>query len=291
MKDLKGTPKDFFFIAIFANIIGLYFFILSPIVSAASVAASVKNGKVGTVNMSENESKVFCYHGSPGTGRDFDLVAGNVPGHTLIAVQRKGYPVSGTADIPFEGKPFSGDDKRVLFGYSWGCLAALRDCAANVEKVKSIVLVSPYLGGKEVSGFKKFLMTWKFPGHTIVGLMANSIVEKLLTKSSDPKSVPPEYRVIGEELKNVEVLARSVMEKADSGLSAEEACRIIKDKDIPVLLIVGKGDKNEDSQKYGKDIENWLSPQKTLYVEDGGHALLWTHVKLLGKEISAFLDK
>lgn len=290
MKNLNGLSKVSFFRLTLASIIYLYYLIASPFIFGEHSKDSIINGKVVTVHMSVNESKIFCYHGSPGTPDDFDLIASNMTGRSLVAVQRKGYPDSDTKDVPSEGEPFSGDYKRVLLGYSWGALAALRDGAANVDKVKAIILVAPYLGGKNVGGFKKFLMTWKFPGHIIVGLMANSIVEKLLTKSSDPKPVPPEYRALGERLKKAEVLARSVMEKSDPGLSAEDACKILKEKNIPVLLVVGKADKNDGSQKYGKDIESWLSPRKALYVEDGGHALLWTHAKLLADEIGAFLD-
>ena len=235
-------------------------------------------------------STIYCYHGSPGTAFDFDLLRKTLPQQNLVAVKRKGYPDDSSYGDYSEGAAFDGDEKRILLGYSWGALAALRDGAANVDKVKSIILVAPYLGGKDISAGKRFLMTWKFPGHTIVGLMADSIIEKLLVKSSSPQKVPGEYAALKAKLANVPVLARSVMEKGDPGMSAGEACAVLKEQNIPVLLIVGRKDENEGSQEYGANVEKWLSPSKVLYVEDGGHALLWTHPELLGTEIGTFLE-
>jgi len=236
--------------------------------------------------------RILCYHGSPGTAADFDEVGLRLgDGFETVPVARRQYPPPGRvvhtegAALPADGAPW------VAMGYSWGCVACLRDVAAAPDRARAVVLVAPYLGGGKVGLVKRFLLSTRFPGHLLVGLSAGNIVRELLEKSSRPKAVPAAYQALAPQLARAAVLARAGLEKADPGMPAEEACRLVREAGVPVLLVWGRQDANEGSQQYAEQVVEWLQPNETVAVEDGGHALLWTHAAEVAEAVACFLKR
>ena len=234
--------------------------------------------------------KILCYHGSPGTCEDFIELGKEYDDAQFVPVARKGYPPPPNV-VHKEGEKLALAEPTVVLGYSWGCVAALRDVAQSPENVKALVLVAPFLGAEPVGAFKRFLMTNSFIGSLVIGMAANGIVSKLFEKSSRPKKPPQAYLALREKLARFDVLSRAGLEKTDAGMDAREACDKVKTNGIPVLLFWGKQDANDNSQEYAETVKNWLESARVVPIEDGGHALLWTHSKELAKSIKEFVEQ
>ena len=232
--------------------------------------------------------KVLCYHGSPGTCEDFVELSKECAEASFVPVARKGYPPPPTV-VHKEGEKLALTEPTVVLGYSWGCVAALRDVAQSPENVSGLVLVAPFLGAEPVGAFKRFLLTNSFIGSFVIGMAANGVVSKLFEKSCRPKEAPPAYLALREKLARFDVLSRAGLEKTDVGMDPKEACDKVKSAAIPVLLIWGKQDANDKSQVYAETVQNWLEPGTVVPIEDGGHALLWTHTKELAQHIKELI--
>ncbi len=235
------------------------------------------------------KTKVLCYHGSPGTDEDFAELAKVLPEADLLPVARKGYPSLDNA-VHKEGNTIISDEPVVVVGYSWGCVAALRDVAQSTDKVKGVVLIAPFLGGQHIGTFKHFLLTNSFLGSIVIGMAAGGVVSKLFKKSCQPKEIPPAYAALRDKLAKFEVLSRAGLEKTEEGMDPKEACEKVKAAQIPTMLIWGKEDANDHSQEYADLVKAWLEPGSVVPIEDGGHALLWTHPQELAKAILEFLS-
>ena len=233
--------------------------------------------------------KVLCYHGSPGTCDDFNEVAKEVQDLDLLAVARKGYPPP--KEIPHrEGEAVSMKEPVILLGYSWGCVSAIMDAEKSVDEVQALVLISPFLGGGDLGAFKSFILSHPLLGKPLIALSGAKVVRKLLDKSSHPQKPPSSYEALAPALSSFQVLSRAGLEKSKGTLGLRLACEKIKKAEIPVLLIWGAQDGNEGSQNFAASIQELLSPRRSEKIEDGGHALLWTHPKEVGTTIDEFLS-
>jgi olefin beta-lactone synthetase len=226
---------------------------------------------------------IHCFHGSPGTPLDFDQIAALLPGRKFVKVRRLGYPelLQGVAQQYIA-------ESSILVGYSWGCVTALTLAAAATE-VAGIILVSPFLKPKKSpSGLLQFFLSKKIIADPLLRWKGKSAIETFLVSSSAPQAVPDSYGALAPVLSQPGILATSMLEKteqATAGLDA--ALRKIAERNIPVTVVFGDQDPPEGANVHVKRLAEALPKCRMVKVEQGGHALLWTHPQVIATEIGA----
>ena len=115
---------------------------------------------------------LVCFHGSPGLPDEFEGLAESLPGVEVRAVVRYGYP-------SFRQYPRQGDlDERcIVVGYSFGCVAALKAAAYRPKNVEAAILIAPYLFVERPLGALKR------------ALLATPGISTLLLRSAGPKAI------------------------------------------------------------------------------------------------------
>ena len=203
---------------------------------------------------------VICFHGSPGTPKDFDPLVKKLPQHTFNPLIRKNYPNYNPAC-----HSAAGGTNSILLGYSWGCRETLEFFLKYSDKIKGLVLVSPYiLHSARPSVFKRFFISSIF-------------LSSYFSKIQSSKAV--KNNIISDCL----VLIRSIYEKMEHQLiSYASILRMVRTLDIPLHIIHGKHDMcphvNQSISMIKKIIPNTIFHQ----IEDGEHLLLKTHSTKIG---------
>jgi pimeloyl-ACP methyl ester carboxylesterase len=241
--------------------------------------------------MIAQDTPLLCYHGSPGTPADFDLLGRELAPRRLIGLVRRGYPrdEEDGAQVLDQGA-FS--DEAVFCGYSFGALACLRDAAARESGVAGVILISPYIFPKKMGLMKRALVGAPGLGKALLRKKGAQIVEELLLKSSHPREVPAAYRELAARLARPERLARSVQEREEPGLDAREALRRLARKKVPLALLWGAQDQTSSEAEQVAPVRelvpNGLFERR---LDNAGHALLWTHPAELAAAIVEFLEQ
>lgn len=225
---------------------------------------------------------VTCFHGSPGLPEDFMALEKALPENRWVRAARPGYPLSQGVVLK---------ERSVVVGYSWGCVAALREAAQNPELVAGVVLLAPYLWPTSKAGLaKKALIQAPFVGRVLLKKAAPNVIKELLHKSCAPAAVPKEYEALSAKLADPQILLRAVLEKEEKGMSPEDALKRLQAADIPVYVLWG--DKDHTTQE-----ETQIDPIKKIVDAEvikftgAGHALQWTHTKELSDSLKKIFNE
>ncbi len=227
--------------------------------------------------------KMIVHHGSPGKGSDFSHLKNQLKNLNIVYYDRvltKNNEEIKNADIHL--------------GYSFGCVEALKKAVTNAE-TKLVILVSPYLfPQKKPSALMKTLLLSDLFRNTILPAIAKKSIKRMVKESSHPKLIPDHYLKDSAEYFNSERLAHSILEKDMDHASVHKNFEILRQRNIPIVLIMGA----EDQTSYkGNNRSQQFTPLETYkniiinILQDAGHALLWTHTKELAVVIEESIGR
>ena len=221
---------------------------------------------------------IYCYHGSPGTSRDFHTLAGELCDFALQPVAR-GQTVS-TASSDSGGTFYC--------GYSWGSLLALRDGARD-KGCRGIILIAPFLGPDKPlpTTVTRLLRSIPLP-RALISVMKDSIVAKFLRKTSAPCAIPTAYADLQADLANTGLLYDAILEKHEVRVDFATIFAQLALAGPAVLVIHGERDQVTGASAHAAFIRDLLPEGSVKAIPDGPHALLWTHAGQIAKMIENF---
>lgn len=219
------------------------------------------------------KGKINTHHGSPGTPRDFFHLKLIMPDFEFVGRDR----------VHEDFKKLTENDI-IELGYSFGCYHALLSASENIAQVKQVFLISPYLIPDKQAGFLlKTVMGIAPLRNAILGKKAKEVLPDMLKKSAFPKEVPAHYDEDAKEYFDPKRLGHALSEKNTDDKLLHQIFKELEKRKIPVTIIYGKKDKTSREEI---QVDGFLKYKnvKAEFIEDGGHALLWTHTLKL-KEI------
>ncbi len=226
----------------------------------------------------------ITFHGSPGTPYDFEPLKRAIcqyPWHGFLRYKEERPKLTGRPNaFP------------VAVGYSYGAGDALIDAAKTLD-YKAVVLISPYAMAGTSSPIKKLITGLPVLGDAILKKKANDIIDTFLKDSSSPLPVPDIYQTYGEKLKENPILLKAaVWEKKDRKAEVLSAIQTLGENQIPILIIWGDQDQTGE---YEDQVTPLLKLNKAhitcTRLQDGGHALPYTHYIEVAKAMGEFLRK
>lgn len=228
-------------------------------------------------------TKIVFHHGSPGSPKDFTHLKNHLINMDVILFDRI-----------IKKDPIDLDLAEIQLGYSFGSTKALSLAVLN-PKTKLVILVAPYLfPPKKPGGLMKGLLLSAMFRNLALPALAKKSIHQMLKEGSHPKAVPEIYEADSKEYFHPERLSQSILEKDIDHHEILKNLEILKNKNIPVVVIIGEEDttsykgKNRDEQ-FSKLLAFKNIQIKT--ISDAGHALLWTHTKELSEHINEALGK
>jgi len=229
-----------------------------------------------------NSYSIIAHHGSPGTPEDFTNLQNLFSSHEFINSTRLGYP-------NFKN-PIPSKDGLIIIGYSFGCLQALKDASTYGEKVKKIILISPFLyGGRKLGKAASLLIRCPLVGNLILKKSAIKAIPTLLINSSFPQKIPNDYQTQAQQFLNPNVLRPALLEKNICNCTITNLLKEIAYKKIPVTIIRGEQDKTSTYESQIVPLKKEIDFSEHI-IKDAGHALLWTHASELEKIIKSDLS-
>ncbi|MCA9523998.1 MAG: alpha/beta hydrolase [Myxococcales bacterium] len=227
---------------------------------------------------------LVCFHGSPGLPDEFEGLAESLPGVEVRAVVRYGYP-------SFRQYPRQGDlDERcIVVGYSFGCVAALKAAAYRPKNVEAAILIAPYLFVERPLGaLKRALLATPGISTLLLRSAGPKAIAEMLTKSSHPQPVPADYQRVSDRLSRPEVLHRSMVEKDHHDTPTDANLRQLRINEVPIVAIWGAEDQTSSEAAQIEPIRPYLTEEHRL--EAAGHALVWTHVPAIAAIVKGFIE-
>lgn len=179
----------------------------------------------------------------------------------------------------------------VLVGYSLGAYGALKNLPSLIDKVQSLVLVTPYLKSKNpLSGLAKTLLGTPIVG----GLLIDSTRKKnrhltFLEEMIHPfkKESHHYYETFRNRLEGTDLWEKTIFRKINF---ENNPLKLPRDYTLPVDIIWGDKDKISSSTEQRVGLSN-LKNIKETHLSDAGHSLLWSHSKQVADIIASHLKE
>jgi len=226
---------------------------------------------------------IVCHHGSPGTPREFDLVAAALPGCTFLPVSRPGYPGYTSAQYMPECA--------VHLGYSWGCVAALRAAARDAACTAGVLLLAPFVSASRVGLVAGIILRTPVLGDRVLAKKLAGIVEELLETSCRPDPVPDFYRNVVAPRFTLAAVKSAILEKTAKGISVSSGLSIMRGAGVPLGIVWGDRDTLALPVKHAEPLKREAMPVFEQVIAGGGHALHLTRPKQVAAAINSFLAK
>ncbi len=228
-------------------------------------------------------TKIVLHHGSPGSPKDFSHIKGHLKNVDVILFDRIE-----------KGEPHDSNLAEIQLGYSFGCTKAVSEAVKKTE-TKLVILVAPYLfPTKKPSGVMKALLISDLFRNLALPALAKKSIAGMLKESAHPRAIPESYENDSKEYFHPERLAQSILEKDISHSEVFKNLTILKERNIPVVVIIGEGDQTSYKGINKEQQFNSLLTFQNIQIKtilDAGHALLWTHIKELGDLINEAIGK
>lgn len=224
-------------------------------------------------NKAMNKGKINTHHGSPGCPRDFFHLKLIMPEYEFLVRDR----------VKESFKKHS-EDNYIELGYSFGCYHALLSAYEHVNQVKHIFLVSPFLIPEKQSNWVlKTVMGIHPLRNFILKNKAKKAIDEMLLTSSYPEKTPEKYIIDSKEYLDPERLSHALCEKTTDTNLIHQIFKELEKRKIPVTFIYGRKDKTS-REEIQIDVFLKYKNVQVEFIENAGHALLWTHTERL-KEI------
>jgi pimeloyl-ACP methyl ester carboxylesterase len=224
---------------------------------------------------------IVCHHGSPGTPREFDLVAAALPDRTFLPVSRPGYP--GYTSAPYM------PERVAHLGYSWGCVAALRAAVRDTSRTAGVLLLAPFVSASNVGLVARTILRVPVLGDRVLVRKLPGIVAELLEKSCRPDPVPDFYRDVVAPRLTTAAVRSAILEKTVEGISVSRALSILRGAGVPLGIIRGDRDALAPPLNHAEPLKRDAAPVFEQVIAGGGHALHLTRPKQVAVGIDSFL--
>jgi pimeloyl-ACP methyl ester carboxylesterase len=198
---------------------------------------------------------VICFHGSPGTPKDFNSLIKRLPQYTFDPLVRKNYPYYN----PIR-QLTAGDTNSILLGYSWGCRETLEFFLNYSDRIKGIALVSPYILHSEKSSVVKKL----FISSTFLSSLFFKIQSSRLAKNNFISDILIHFESLYEKMEHQLISYASIL-------------RMVRALNIPLHIIYGKHDNSPHVNQTVLMIKKIIPNAIFHPIENGEHGLLKTH--------------
>lgn len=217
---------------------------------------------------------IICFHGSPGTKKDFLPLTNLLPQYNFIPIVRKGYP-----DYDLRQYDNLNDRSSLLIGYSWGCREMLEFYLKFRSNVKGIILISPYImHAEKFDRVKNIFIQLPFFHNLFFKFYSSFGTRSFIAKTSQPSLVPLSYYENKSLFYEPAIFIRSINEKIEAQtISYASIIRDIDRCNLPMHIIFGENDSCEYSISSVEMIRKITSKASFRCVKGGSHALLWTH--------------
>lgn len=225
--------------------------------------------------------RVITFHGSPGHPLEFQALQNKftkIPWeHTTRTSyqhlpQYQGYSVNPQIET-----------HDILMGYSFGCLAAIKNFAEKGGD--KLVLISPFVyipEEKQLSGIKKSLLANSFLGPRLIGSKAQEAMNDFKSKSCYPATPSAEYsNYVDQKLTDSLVLQTALLEKNINSKEQQSYLRKIRESQSRIFIIAGRLDQTSIFEEQISPLKKTLPDARLFVIEQAGHALSWTHFNAL----------
>ena len=224
---------------------------------------------------------IVCHHGSPGTPREFDLVASALPGRTFLPVSRPGYPgYTSAPHVP---------ERAVHLGYSWGCVVALRAAVRDAGRTAGVLLLAPFVSASSVGLVARTILRVPVLGDRVLAKKLPGIVDELLEMSCRPDPVPDFYRDVVAPRLTTAAVKSAILEKTVAGVSVSSALSILRGVGVPLGIVWGDRDTLAPPATHAEPLKREAAPVFERVIAGGGHALQLTRPRQVAAAIDSFL--
>ncbi len=217
------------------------------------------------------KNKLFwCYHGSPGTINDFDLIKNKLSSAFDFLVIDRYFNTHLNSNEVKSSPDF-------ILTYSFGCTSFLKTISdQDLKTVKKIYFISPYIFDiKPPSFILKSILNSPIIGDSLLKKVGPKKIEDFLNKSSAPLNPPKDYLNLKNSLCKTEILKFSTLEKNISEDFILKQLEKIAKLNIPIEIIYGNKDQTSLYEVQVRPLTKFKNINlKTL--DNQGHALLWT---------------
>jgi pimeloyl-ACP methyl ester carboxylesterase len=247
---------------------------------------------------------VVCFHGSPGTMRDFPdvLVQDLAKDHRVILVDIPGYGHS------FRGKSKTleevsekidsvltklGVERPIIVGYSWGGALALIYAAKVRTDIRGLVLVSPvaFPDDKLVDWTTNVIAT-PVIGDVVLAVsvpqVSIALVRERLKKAAAPEKLTEGYVHLSSTVWSTPCRLRTMaLDGQRTGPALQEAAPLFKNIECPVQVLVGSEDKFVCPDRHGRRLSAQLRRATLTEVAQAGHILVQTKPEVVAAAVRA----
>jgi pimeloyl-ACP methyl ester carboxylesterase len=247
---------------------------------------------------------VVCFHGSPGTMRDFPeaLVHDLAKDHRVILVDVPGYGRS------LRGKSKTleevsekidsiltqlGVERPIIVGYSWGGALALIYATKVQTDIRGLVLVSPiaFPDDKLVDWTTKIIAT-PVIGHIVLAVsvprVSIALVRDKLKKAAEPEKLRDSYLDLCSVVWSTPCRLRTMaLDGQRTGSALEGAAPLFKDIESPVQVLVGANDSFVSPGRHGRRLSAQLRNASLTEVPQAGHVLVQTRPEVVTAAVRA----
>ena len=213
---------------------------------------------------------LICFHGSPGTSQDFDVLKTYLPQVNFRSVSRYAKTTTYSIDAP-----------SFVLGYSWGCIPAMDFALKNHALVKGLIFVSPYLFPTNRSLIKKAI-TFSIFGAVLLKLFGKSSINNMLVKTSYPQDPSPSYKKASVEY--LAILKESIIETLQKP-DVLKKLETINKLSIQLTIIWGEEDQTSSENAQIAPIKTAVKKVVLDKIKNAGHALIFTNPKELASVI------
>ena len=209
-------------------------------------------------------TRFYCYHGSPGTMKDFSLIQNELVDSTFV-------------DMSYRTQLI--EERGTILAYSWGSVRALNDLTHYANLIDEVILIAPYTRPKN-KAFMSALLNAPGIGNFLLGKLGKKSIEKFINESCSPLQAPERYKIMAKELSDPCTIRTAMNEKQHIAVPSDHE---LSKLNVKVTIIWGDGDK---TSAFGEQIAPLLKAFKdseVIKIKGGGHALSWTHPKTLAQ--------
>ncbi len=212
-------------------------------------------------------TKFYCYHGSPGTIKDFSLISTEFPNDTFVDMLDRGQLIDG------KGK---------ILAYSWGAVRALNDLTHYSNYIDEVILISPYIEPKNKI-IMNALLNAPFVGDFLLRKLGQKSIDKFIAESCHPLMAPESYKIQSRDLSDPCTIRTSINEKQHIGAPNKNE---LSKLNVKVTIIWGESDKTSSYNEQIAPLMDAFSSAELIKIAGAGHALTWTHPKTLSQYIN-----
>jgi pimeloyl-ACP methyl ester carboxylesterase len=239
-----------------------------------------------------SSTKVIALHGNPGSPSDWLPLQRQLPGVTFLTPSL--YDDHWIQEVR-NNPPKS----VVLVAHSYGAYLCLANLPKYQEQVRFVLLCAPFLaGGRELTGFVKFLLQLPFLGDRLKKISHQKIKNQLFQDIISPLNIAPNSPLISPASDNQEHVLATVKANIDNfetwkqvlDLKIKNSKTVLTPHQIRGISILGEQDLISEITAQRQALAQFPQIQIQVWPK-AGHGLIWSDTSLLAEIIKAELTQ